>query len=171
MRLKPKLYPVLLIAFLLGLSAARGQKTFHALAQDTIVIKKGTLGPTYYLDGKRMGLPVMDWFMSDHPAAKDHIRTATVTNQLSITGYGLGGVFLMSGILVAEEDAQISSNLVRWGAYSFGAGILLQIISGSFQRSAVRLYNEDIRSIYQKNTGAGYAPPIQGELGIRIRFD
>lgn len=149
----------------------QGQRTYLQISQDTIVQLPGLLGKTYFLDGKKLNLSVMNWFMTDYPAAHDKIRVAVLTDQVSIVGYTLGGLFGFTGLLIQPKDAQLSNDLLKIGAVTFGAGMVLQIVSGTFQRRAVRAYNQEVLSLYKIET-VGYKLHLEDNgLIFSIRFD
>jgi hypothetical protein len=148
-----------------------GQTTYQQIAKDTIVQIPGLLGKTYLLDGKKLNLSVMEWFMTDYPEAHEQVRAAVVTDQLSIVSYTFGGLMGIAGILTRSENRSLSNDLLTIGGVGVGGGITLQIISGSFQRRAVHSYNANIRSLY-KNQTVGYRVSIEhGNLTLGLHFD
>jgi len=160
----------IVVLFSCWLAVAGAQNTYKEIAQDTIVTLPGFLGNTYLLDGKKLNLQVMQWFMSDHPNAYSNIRAATLSDQLSVAGYTVGGVFLLSGFLVKDEDAALSRDLLLWGGIGIGSGLILQVVSLSYQKSAIRIYNDDIRRYYRKKEFSIYLEGSGEGVGVLVRF-
>lgn len=166
------LKPLLCFAFcLLLLGRLHGQSTYNQIAKDTIIQVPGFLGTMYLLDGKKLNLSVMDWFMTDYPEARDKIRVAVLTDQVSIVGYTFGGLFCLTGLLFHREDPELGNSLLKMGAAGIGAGITFQVISSSFQKKAVRYYNQEIQSIYKSHTGAVNLKISSQSLGVEIKFN
>ncbi len=137
----------------------QGQSTYNQIARDTIVRIPAFLGSTYLLNGKKMNLQVMEWFMSDYPQVYDQIRLAVLSDQVSIVGYTFGGLFCLTGLLIHPEDQRLGNSMLKVGAVGIGSGITFQIISGNFQRKAVRAYNSEIKAVYQKQ-----------DMGVRLNI-
>lgn len=154
--------------FLTGLSLS-GQSTFRSLASDTIVRHQEILGPGYYLDGKRLNLAVMNWFMSDYPEAREQIRLASVSDQLSVATYTAGGLFILSSILVREDDLNLSNDMLKLGVLSGGAGIVFQILEVTFKKQAVERYNEGVRT-HQQAMGSLMVGMRGSGVGLGWRF-
>jgi hypothetical protein len=120
------------------------QQSFPSSPLDTIIARDAFLGKSYYMHGKQMDLSVMRWFMSDYVEPYDQIRLAVMTDQLSIAGYGLGGLFAFSGLFIYEDNRPLARELLKIGGISIGGGLILQIFSEAYQKKAVRLYNREI---------------------------
>ncbi len=148
-----------LLPILLLTASLSGQTPYHQMAQDTIVRLSDFPNSAYLLNGKKLNLSVMEWFMSDYPRPHEHIRMAIFTDQLSILSYTFGGVFCLSGLLLRNEDQRLGDSLLRTGAIGLASGITFQIFSGSAQRKAVNAYNREIRALY------GDQPP-----GVQLRL-
>jgi hypothetical protein len=154
--------------YLLLSSYLFGQSPYRSLEQDTIITRPGFFGNVYLLDGKRLNLQVMQWFMTGHPAAYNNIRAATATDQLAAAGYITGSLIFLSGYLISQEDRSTGNDLMLTGSLGLGAGLLLTIVSNSFQHKAVLLYNEDVRQAGEKS---GWRMGIEQQgLVFRIRF-
>jgi hypothetical protein len=152
-------------------SSAVGQSTYHSLAQDTIITKQGFLTNTYLLDGKRLSLEVMEFFMAGNPSAYNQIKVANLTDQLSLAGYSIGSILLLTGILINEDNPRLSRDLYFYGGIGLGSGIIFQIISHTYQKEAVYLYNEGIKSAYHRKSSVGVYWGVGAEgAGMRIRF-
>lgn len=148
-----------------------GQPTYNSLAQDTIITKRGLLSNIYLLDGKRLTLEVMEFFMADHPSAHSQIKVAQTTEQLSIVGYGLGSIFLLGGALLHDDNPGLSRDLFFYGGVGMGSGLIFQIISNNYQKNAVFLYNQGIKSQYRnKSSAALYMGTQHGKAVVLVRF-
>jgi hypothetical protein len=147
-----------------------GQRPYNSIVQDTIIAKPGFLSTTYLLDGKALNLQVMDFFMADHPSAQAHIKIAILTDQLSFTGYGVGGLFLLTGILSRDNNSRLSKDLIRYGAITMGSGLLFQIISKNYQKNAVAFYNEGIKAHYRRERNNAYLELGAGAQGLKMSF-
>jgi hypothetical protein len=159
---------LLLTTGLLLAATLASQTPYRSLPQDTIVVRPGFLNNIYLLDGKRLNLQVMQWFMTDHPAPYSNIRAAAVADQLAVAGYAVGGLIFLSGYLIRQQDPSTGKNLMRTGGLGLGAGLILTIASNGFQHKAVLLYNEDIRQTTEKS---GWRMGIgQQGLVLRARF-
>lgn len=138
---------------------------------DTILTQSAFLGNTFYLQGKPMDLSVMRWFMSDYPAPYQQIRMAVLTDQLSIAGYGLGGLFVFSGLFVYEDNLPLARELLRTGGISIGSGLLLQFLSGIYQRKAARLYNREIVTAFEQKKAVSMRVEWEGaEVRLVVRW-
>lgn len=152
------------LCFLLCFLSVQGQSTYNSISRDTIISITGTFSSYYLLDGKKLSLPVMQWFMADHPDAYSQIKVANVTDQLSLAGYTAGGVLLLSGVLLYSDSQQTSRDFYMYGGIAFASGILFQIVSNSLKKKAVTIYNEDVKKYYyQKSIGLHL-----GENGIEL---
>lgn len=148
-----------------------GQTTYQQIARDTIVQIPGFLGKTYILDGKKLNLSVMEWFMSDYPEAHDRVRVAVVTDQLSIVSYTIGGLLCFAGVLAHGDNPSLGNDFFKAGGVGIAGGITLQIIAGSFQRKAVESYNSQVQELYKKQS-VGYDLRIEDNgLTFSVRFD
>ncbi|HQU59016.1 MAG: hypothetical protein KDD02_09435 [Phaeodactylibacter sp.] len=161
-----RLFTIFTFGMLL-VSHSFGQDTFHELAQDTIVTRPAFLGNVYLLDGKRINLQVMQWFMTDHPLAYDQIRGAAVTDQMAVIGYTAGGLIFLSGYLIGQQDQGTGNDLMLMGGAGLGAGFFLTLISNGYKRRAVLFYNKDIRQFHQKDKNVGLKFGI-GENGFTL---
>jgi len=131
----------------------KGQPTYLALASDTIIVKKSDFGTNIYLlNGKRLNLPVMKWFMSDYPNANEEIRVANLSNKLSVVGYGFGGLLVFSGIMVYERNELAGKDLLTAGGIAIGGGLFSQLFTEVFKKRAVQEYNGAIHRVYQENS-------------------
>lgn len=164
------LLPICLFFFLsMGQYQGTAQSTFQSLAGDTIVLHREFMGTGYFLDGKRLNLAVMDWFMADYPDAREQIRLAVVSDQLSTTGYAVGGIFVISGFLVRNDDLNLSNDLFKLSALSGGAALVFQLIEGTFKKNAVRKYNLGVQEHHR--TKVGLRMGIQGTgIGMAWQF-
>lgn len=159
----------ILCCFLWPTLSLQGQSTFRSLASDTIVRHQEFLGPGYYLDGKRLNLAVMDWFMSDYPQAREQIRLAVVSDQLSVATYAVGGLFVLSGVLVRGDDVNLSNDMLKLGILSGGAGVAFQILEVTFKKNAVQKYNEGVRA-HQQAMGGLSVGVLSSGLSLGWRF-
>lgn len=98
--------------------------------------------------------------MRDYPSSYDAIQPAIITDQLSVATYSVGSIFLLGGLLVNQQDRKLSSELYLLGGITISSGVLLQVISGSFQKKAVELYNVEVKKSY------GQARKLSLELGL-----
>jgi len=164
----------LFLAFIYGYSmlasiALSGQSTFRSLASDTIVQRQEFLGRGYYLDGKRLNLAVMEWFMSDYPGAQEQIGLASVSDQMSAVTYTTGGLFILGSILVRKDDLNLSNDMLKLGVLAGGAGVVFQILEVTFKKSAVQKYNEGVRSHHQAMSSLMVGVEGSG-VGVAWRF-
>ena len=120
------------------------------MASDTIITKKEFLANIYLLDGKKINLPVMEWFMQDYPSSYDAIQPALISDQLSVATYSVGTIFILGGLIVNNRDRDLSNNLIVLGGVAAGSGLLLQYVSGRFQKRAIRLYNIEVKKSYSQ---------------------
>lgn len=118
-----------------------------------------------------MTLPVMDWFMMDYPTAHDEINLALLTNQASIVGYTIGGLFGLSGLLIYQRDKALGGDLLQLGGIGIGAGITFQVFSGIFKRRAVRTYNQEIIHLYKKQGTALQMQLQTTEIIVQVQFE
>ncbi|NET32451.1 MAG: hypothetical protein F6K19_10640 [Cyanothece sp. SIO1E1] len=143
-----------------------------SVAQDTIMMLNNGMGFDYYMSGRKVNLAVMEWYMHDFPFAKKDIHTAVVSDQLSVAGYSVGSLFTVTGLLVYEPNQKLGSDLMMLGGISLGTGIIFQIISGKYKKTAVRKYNAAMRKSKEvKPMGMLYRTQFQfSGQGIVIRF-
>lgn len=134
---------------LLCCKAATGQNTYQNIVRDTIVTLRKFPASTYLLDGKRLNLSVMDWFMTDYPDAHDQINLSLLTEQVSVASYSIGALFGLTGLLVNRQDPHLGNELLQIGGIGIGSGIIFHLFSGGFKKKAVRYYNEDVRKLYK----------------------
>lgn len=156
-----------LLLFVLGvfcLPRTFGQRLPQYLSSsgDSILTLRHGVGATYYMKGRKMNLPIMEWFMQDHPAAKKEISGAIVADQLSVVGYTVGSIFTVTGLLVYEPNKHLGQDLMMMGGISLGVGILFQIVSGKYKKRAVDRYNESFR----KNK-----PAVLKGMSFRLDFN
>ena len=149
-----KLLPIIILLLGLG-SSVHTQVPYHELAKDTIISHRFLLGTTYLLDGKKLNLEVMRWFMIDHPQAYDHIQAALVSDQAAAIGYTIGTLSLLTGYLVSQENKAAGRDMMIIGGGSIGAGLIFTMVSRVYQKSAVQRYNKDIKKMYFKKQGIG----------------
>lgn len=165
---KPSLCAICLV---LLCDTASGQSTYNKIVRDTIITIPGILHNTYLLDGKKMTLPVMDWFMMDYPAAHDEINLALLSNQASIAGYTIGGLFGLSGLLIYQRDKALGGDLLQLGGIGIGTGITFQVFSGIFKRRAVRTYNRAVINLYKKQGTAIHTKVQATGINIQVQFE
>ncbi len=135
--------------------ALQGQNMYNTIARDTIIGVPSFPSSTYWLDGKKLNLSVMDFFMTDYPAAHDQIQLAMLTDQVAIVGYSVGGLFELTGLLVHRQDADLGNDLLQLGGIGIGSGIVFHIFSAAFKKKSVRLYNQEIKQLYKTKQKAG----------------
>jgi hypothetical protein len=133
---------------LLHTQLGNAQTPYHELAKDTIITQRMLLGNVYLLDGKKMNLEVMEWFMLDHPAAHDNIQVALISDQVAAVSYTMGTLSLLTGYLISQESQAAGRDLIFLGGGGIGIGLLCSILSGAYRKRAVSLYNWDIRKDY-----------------------
>lgn len=149
-----------------------GQELYHHLAQDTIITRPTFFGNVYLLDGKRLNLQVMQWFMTGHPQAYDQIKVAQVTSQLAVVSFTAGGLVFLSGYLIGREDPPLGNDLMLLGGSGLGAGLLLTLVSNGYQRRAVKFYNGDIRLYHSTGKGVGLIFGLsENGLTLKASFD
>lgn len=161
-----------LLALVLALqliTAIQAQSTYNTIARDTIVSVPSFPGRIYLLDGKKLNLSVMDFFMRDYPVAQDQIRLAMFTDQITIIGYSVGGLFGLTGLLVHRQDQSLGNNLLKMGGISVGAGMVFHIFTGAFKRSAVRHYNAEIKGVYRAQQKASLNLRVEPN-GVRVMW-
>jgi hypothetical protein len=161
---------IALTVLLLCCKAASGQNTYQNIVRDTIVTLRAFPVNTYLLDGKKLNLSVMDWFMTDYPAAHDQINLSMLTEQVSVASYSIGALFGLTGLLVHQQDPHLGNDLLQIGSIGIGSGIVFHFFSGGFKKRAVRYYNEDVRKLY-KTEGNGVNVKLdQNGFGLRIKL-
>lgn len=151
-----RLMVIALLFAMLPTMVINGQTTYNKIARDTIVTQKVFLGKTYLLNGKKLTLPVMQWFMSDYPTANDAIRVAVKSDQLSIVGFTVGSLFALGGTLVYNQNDELGEDLFLLSGVGLGSGMLLQLFSGAYQSKAVKGYNYEIKSLYRDDSAQVY---------------
>jgi len=158
------------LVFVLGAIPACAQSTLGHISRDTIVKRNEMLGTAYYLDGKRLNLAVMEWFMSDYPEAYSPIRGAVISDQLSVATYATGGLFVLTGVLIREDDLNLSNDMLKLGILSGAAGVVFQVIEIAFKKNAVAKYNEGILDRHRRESGIRVG--VDGsKVKIGWRFD
>ena len=135
-------------------TVANCQTTYNKIARDTIVTKPVFLGKAYLLNGKKLTLPVMEWFMSDYPSANDAIQVASTTDQLGVVAYSIGGLFALGGGLVYQQNEELGGDLLTLSGIGLGTGFLLQLVSGGYSKKAVRNYNYEIKTLYNQESSS-----------------
>lgn len=113
-----------------------------------------------------MNLPVLKWFMMDDPIAHNEIKLAMLCDQISIVGYSIGGLFILTGIFADDRNKALADNLYVLGASSVGGGILFQILTGMFKKNAVKIYNQNRRA-HKQVRGVSWQLGV-GKDGIMI---
>ena len=139
--------------FVIGVIPCLAQSTLGHISRDTIVKRQELLGNAFYLDGKRLNLAVMEWFMSDYPEAYSPIRGAVISDQLSVATYATGGLFVLTGVLIREDDLNLSNDMLKLGILAGAAGVVFQVIEIAFKKNAVNKYNECIRKHHARDSG------------------
>ncbi len=169
--MRKKLLAIPALVLLLG-QLSFGQDLYHELAQDTIVTRPAFPGKVYLLDGKRLNLQVMEWFMAGHPQAHDQIRVAGVTSQLAAVSFTAGGLVFLGGYLISQEDRAAGQGLLQIGGAGLGAGFLLTLVSSSYKHRAVEAYNSDIRQYFQEKKNVQLGLGLSGKgLTLAARFE
>ena len=142
------------------------------MAADTIISKSEFIGTTYLMNGKKLTLPVMEWFMQDYPSSFDAIQPAIVSDQLSVATYSVGSIFLIGGLFINDRDKRLSNNLIGLGGLTIGSGLLLQYISGRYQKRAIRLYNLEVKKKYSQpsRVNVDFALTPNG-LGVQMHIN
>lgn len=158
------------LVFVIGAIPCLSQSTLGHISRDTIIIRQELLGNAFYLDGKRLNLAVMEWFMSDYPGAYSPIRGAVISDQLSVATYATGGLFALTGVLIREDDLNLSNDMLKLGILSGAAGVVFQVIEIAFKKNAVTKYNECIREHHQRESGIRVGVG-DGRVKIGWRFD
>ncbi len=159
----------LTIALALCNQLLHGQPTLSTMSKDTIVARSELLSTTYLLNGKKLNLPVMQWFMSDYPEAHDNIRVSALSNQISLAGFSVGALFGFTGLLIFNQNERVGSDMLKVGAVGMGTGVAFHLISASYKRRAVRNYNRAVKKLYHAS-GASYFRFEQNGLGARFAF-
>ena len=163
------LYPFLSFLYLLLCLQLRAQSPIYRyIATDTIITKDAFAGNVYLLNGKKMNLAVMSWFMSDFPKANDQIQVARISNKLTNTGYVVGGVFFLGGALAYENNRPASNDFFTVAGVAAGSALVFQMITNFFKKEAVNSYNQDIISIYKN--GQALDMPRNNGIGFYINF-
>jgi hypothetical protein len=162
-------FAVLLL--LVGVQLVTGQSTYQGIARDTIVTLRKFPTRTYLLDGKKLNLAVMDWFMTDYPAANDQIKLSILTEQASAASYSIGILFGLTGLLVNRQDPHLGGELLQIGGVGIGSGIVFHLFSASFKRKAVRYYNEDVQRLYKSEGNRLQVKFQPNRMGLGIRFE
>jgi hypothetical protein len=166
-RIKHPLLTCLALVICMSLSA---QTTYNQLVRDTIITHSGFLAPTYLLNGKKLNLTVMQWFMSDYPVAYDPIRAAVVSDQLSVVSYSIGGLIAVTGLLVIQTNEGLGREMLMVGGGGLGGGLILQFLSAGYQKKAVREYNQCIRNNFEgKSARLEWGMGGEG-LALRVSF-
>ena len=162
-------YFYILFVLILSWSDSTAQSPIYRyMASDTIVTKKSFAGNVYLLNGKKMNLSVMSWFMSDFPISNDKIQIANMSNRLSKLGYTVGGIFFLAGALSYENNRPASKDFFSISGASIGGSLVLQMISNFFKKESVEHYNRAIIYIYKNGS------PVTGvehsNIGVKVTF-
>lgn len=165
---------LILVVLLFVISSSigiKGQTTYNKIARDTIVTKNGFLGKVYLLNGKKLTLPVMEWFMSDYPTADDAIQAASRTDQFSVAGFSIGGLFALGGTLVYAQNKDLGKDMFTVSSIGLGTGFLLQLFSNGYKSKAVKGYNQEIKTLYKNDSAHLFL--IQKDIGggVVMEFD
>jgi len=165
-----KLFP-LMFALTLCNQILHGQPTLSSLARDTIVAKSDFMNTTYLLSGKKLTLPVMQWFMSDYPEANDYIRVAALSSQVSLTGFSVGGLFGLSGLFIYQQNERIGSDMLKLGIGGIGVGVAFQLLSSAYKKKATKSYNRAVKNFFHVQGAAQFKLEVQPDYpGIRFAF-
>lgn len=162
---------IALVVLLLFSKEVTGQSTYQSIVRDTIIMLKSFPRNTYLLDGKKLNLSVMEWFMTDFPDAHDQINLAILTEQTGVACYSIGTLFGLTGLLVYSQDPHLGNDLLELGSIGLGTGIVFQIFSGAFKKKAVRFYNKDVQQFYQKQGNRINVKVDAQGFGVVIRFE
>ncbi len=169
--IKPAMWKLLFSSlFLCSMTILHGQQTYDKFAKDTIVTVSGFPNKIYLLGGKKLSLPVMEWFMDDYPAAHDQIRVAIFGDQLSLASYTIGGVFCLSGLLIHPQNPGLGNDLLKIGGIGLGGGVISQIWSARIQRKAVNIYNKEIRQYYARQSVGASLSLHSGQVLVIVDF-
>ena len=156
--------------FLVCCGVLSAQITLTETDRDTIAYKSSFLNRSYHLNGKPLTLPVMAFFMKDFPGPNNDIQVAQLGDQLCITGYGLGSLFTVGGLMVARQNKDLGQDLIQLGLAGIGAGLVFQIISGSFKFRAVRHYNEEVQRAQRKSSSRVQIRADFYQAGLYVGF-
>lgn len=162
---------IALVVLMLFSKEVTGQSTYQSIVRDTIVMLKSFPRNTYLLDGKKLNLSVMEWFMTDFPDAHDQINLAILTEQTGVACYSIGALFGLTGLLVYSQDPHLGNDLLELGSIGLGTGVVFQIFSGAFKKKAVRFYNKDVQQFYQKQGNQIHVKLDKQGFGVAIRFE
>jgi len=134
----------------------QSQPTLSTLTRDTIVAKREFMSVTYLLNGKKLNLTVMQWFMSDYPTASSEIKIATLSTQTSVVGFGVGGLFGLSGLFLSPQNKDLSGDMMKIGITGIGVGIVFQLLAGNYKKRATKSYNRAIQNLYKSQGTAHF---------------
>ena len=165
-----KIFPFL---FVIGLcnQILHSQPTLSSLARDTIVAKSEFLSTTYLLNGKKLTLPVMQWFMSDYPEANDQIRISALSSQVSLTGLSVGGLFGLSGLFLYQQNERIGGDMLKIGAGGIALGVGFQLLASVYKKRAAKSYNRAVRKSFHAQGSTDFKLELQPDgSGIRFAF-
>lgn len=147
------------------------QPTLSSLARDTIVAKSEFLSTTYLLNGKKLTLPVMQWFLSDYPESNDEIKVAALSSQASLAGFSVGGLFGLSGLFIYQQNERIGGDMLKIGAVGIGAGVAFQLLAAAYKKRAVKSYNCAVKKVFHAQGAAHFKLDLQPDgAGIRFAF-
>ena len=153
------------VVIILFITQGHAQSTYRKIAGDTIVVTQNEFGiNVFLLDGKKLNIPVMKWFMSEYPVADSNIRWASLGNTLSKTSYGISGLFIFSGFLVDKRNKPARKDLFTLGGVIGGSGVVIQIVSEFFKIGAVQAYNDEILLFYLNDN------PVTWKMGAHSGF-
>lgn len=165
-----KLFPSLFVIALCN-QVLHSQPTLSSLAGDTIVSKSEFLSTTYLLNGKKLTLPVMQWFMSDYPEANDQIRISALSSQVSLTGLSVGGLFGLSGLFLYQQNERVGGDMLKIGAGGISLGIAFQLLASAYKKRAVESYNRAVKKSFHAHGAKDFKLELQPDgAGIRFAF-
>ncbi|GJM34055.1 MAG: hypothetical protein DHS20C18_30560 [Saprospiraceae bacterium] len=147
------------------------QKHASALARDTIITMNRFPNNIYILNGKKLTLPVMEWFMSDYPTSNRNIKVALVSDQMSIVGYSVGGLFAVTGLIAFRQNETLGKELFKVSIISLGSGFAFQLLSGAFKQKAVNAYNRALHTQANAKGGGVYKMGMTDKkVGLWVTF-
>ncbi|MFM9950928.1 MAG: hypothetical protein ACKV1O_23540 [Saprospiraceae bacterium] len=165
-----KLFPLLFVIALCN-QILHSQPTLSSLARDTIVAKSEFLSTTYLLNGKKLTLPVMQWFMSDYPEANDQIRISALSSQVSLTGLSVGGLFGLSGLFLYQQNERIGGDMLKIGAGGITLGVAFQLLASVYKKRAAKSYNRAVKKSFHAQGATNFKLELQPDgSGIRFAF-
>lgn len=165
-----KLFPALFVLALCN-QILHSQPTLSSLARDTIVAKSDFMSTTYLLNGKKLTLPVMQWFMSDYAQANDNIKVSALSTQASLAGFSIGGLFGLSGLFIYQQNERIGGDMLKIGAVGIGAGVAFQFLASAYKKRAVKSYNRAVIKSFHAQSDVHFKVELQPDgAGFRFAF-